>query len=120
MHAPAHPAGPSQLYGCAGELFNASNSRLMDWSYAGYMYGDNDVPTLPAMADMKDTFGAVGDGVTDDTAAFDLALTTIEAEGTLYLPPGTYVITRVSSCGRGGGPGGWSFMLWSAMGCGGC
>jgi hypothetical protein len=75
----------------------------MDWSYAGYMYGDNNVPTLPAMADMKDTFGAVGDGVTDDTAAFDLALTTIEAEGTLYLPPGTYVITRVGSCGRGGG-----------------
>jgi hypothetical protein len=47
------------------------------------------------MADIKATFGAKGDGVTDDTAAFELAFNTIPRQGTLLLPKGTYVITRV-------------------------
>lgn len=37
-------------------------------------------------------FGAVGDGVTDDTAAIQAALTAAEG-GTLYGPEGTYIIT---------------------------
>ncbi|KIZ02519.1 hypothetical protein MNEG_5438 [Monoraphidium neglectum] len=87
-------AGASSLYGCTGERFNRANSRLMDWSYAGYMYGDYDPPKNPIMADIKATFGAKGDGVTDDTAAFELAFNTIPRQGTLLLPKGTYVITR--------------------------
>jgi hypothetical protein len=35
-------------------------------------------------------FGAVGDGITDDTAAFTTALA---AHNTIYVPPGTYKIT---------------------------
>lgn len=50
------------------------------------------------MADLKTTFGAKGDGVTDDTAAFELAISTIARKGTILLPKGTYVITRVSAC----------------------
>ncbi|KAI8466265.1 MAG: hypothetical protein J3K34DRAFT_460951 [Monoraphidium minutum] len=88
------PQRASQLYGCGGERFNRANSRLMDWSFAGYMYGDYNPPNTPVMADVKATFGAKGDGVTDDTAAFELAISTIFRKGTLFVPRGTYVITR--------------------------
>ena len=41
-------------------------------------------------------FGAVGDGVTDDTAAFNAAFAALPAGGgTVTAPNGTYVITRV-------------------------
>jgi len=47
-----------------------------------------------ALAKLRDTvsvrdFGAVGDGVTDDTAAFQSAIN----NGPVYVPPGTYKIT---------------------------
>lgn len=38
----------------------------MDWSYAGYMAGEAPIPKLPLVGTVKD-FGAVGDGVADDT-----------------------------------------------------
>lgn len=41
--------------------------------------------------------GALGDGATDDTAAFEQALLQVKENGggVVYVPPGTYVITRV-------------------------
>src|SRR5690606_2550273 len=40
-------------------------------------------------------FGAVGDGVTDDTGAFEAAMMAVPASGAeLYLPLGSYLITR--------------------------
>lgn len=64
-------------------------------------YGDYDLPSkMPIMADVKATFGAKGDGVTDDTAAFELAINTIYRKGTLLVPKGVYVITRVRGMGR--------------------
>lgn len=38
-------------------------------------------------------YGAVGDGVTDDTVAMQAALTA-NADGLLYFPPGTYITTQ--------------------------
>jgi len=38
-------------------------------------------------------FGAVGDGVTDDTAAIQAAATSLTNGGILFFPPGTYKIT---------------------------
>jgi Pectate lyase superfamily protein/Chaperone of endosialidase len=38
-------------------------------------------------------FGAVGDGVTDDTAAFQLAANSINNKGCIYVPYGNYVIS---------------------------
>lgn len=90
------PSAPSSLYGCAGELWDKGTGRLLDWSYAGYMYGDYNPPQLPWLANIKTVFGAKGDGVSDDTAAFEYAFSTIASEGALLLPAGTYVITRVS------------------------
>jgi len=41
-------------------------------------------------------FGAVGDGVTDDTAAFNLAIAAVPSEGgTILIPSGTYKVTNI-------------------------
>lgn len=40
------------------------------------------------------SFGAVGDGVTDDTAAFEAALSGLGGPGTVHVPDGTYVVRR--------------------------
>lgn len=48
---------------------------------------------LPGAINVKDVaYGAVGDGVTDDTAAIQAAMTAA-ANGVLLLPPGTYKLT---------------------------
>ncbi|WIA28982.1 hypothetical protein OEZ86_011499 [Tetradesmus obliquus] len=39
-------------------------------------------------------FGAVGNGVADDTAAFEAAISAMPPQSTLLVPRGTYVITR--------------------------
>lgn len=44
-----------------------------------------------ATYNVKD-FGAVGDGVADDTTAFSLALQAASSGGAIYLPKGTYVV----------------------------
>ena len=44
-------------------------------------------------------YGAVGNGVTDDTAAFNSAISAVNTAGggTLFIPPATYAVTPVSS-----------------------
>ena len=63
--------------------------------------GPADIPSLAwekrsdwvnAKTDVKP--GAAGDGVADDTAALQAALDTVRDGSTVYLPPGTYRITR--------------------------
>jgi hypothetical protein len=43
--------------------------------------------------DVKEQYGAKGDGATNDTTAIDAAAAAMTGGGTLYLPPGTYVYT---------------------------
>lgn len=58
-------------------------------------------------------FGAVGDGTTDDTSAIAAAIAAAEAvQGTVFVPPGTYLITSQLTLsgpggltGAGGNPG---------------
>ena len=45
-------------------------------------------------------FGAKGDGVTDDTAALNLAKTAIAVGGTILFPTGSYVISSVDFTGK--------------------
>lgn len=80
----------SELWGRAGEKWTAE-SRLPDFSWAGYHQGKKPLPTLKPDCSVKD-FGAVGDGKTNDTKAFQKAIAQ-SAGKTILVPPGTYVIT---------------------------
>jgi len=49
------------------------------------------IPTIPAVVNVMD-FGATGDGVTDDSAAFQTAINTVAGQGAVEIPSGTYLI----------------------------
>jgi hypothetical protein len=56
------------------------------------------LPRASGYIDLKECFGAVGDGRTDDTAALQEAFQVLanrlpHAQHTLYLPPGTYLVS---------------------------
>lgn len=80
----------SDLWGSHGEKWSI-DSRLPDFSYAGYQRGEKPLPTLIPSCSVKD-FGAVGDGKTDDTRAFQQAIEQ-SAGKTILVPQGVYVIT---------------------------
>src|SRR5437660_1834280 len=74
---------------------------LRDSHVAGAPRGTLDQPEAPgpfaSWADAKRDFGAVGDGRTDDTGALQKALAALRppnGKAVLYLPAGTYRITR--------------------------
>lgn len=82
----------SGLWGEDGERWDPAG-RLPDFSYAGYRRGEAPLPTREPEASVKD-FGAMGDGIADDTQAFQKALR--EAAGkTIRVPAGTYLITDI-------------------------
>src|SRR5258708_4432473 len=75
--------GISDLWGTNGQLWNTM-SRLPDYSFAGYRSGRRALPNVPVTANVKD-FGAVGDGKTDDTAAFESAIAAVNVGGIFIL-----------------------------------
>lgn len=117
--AAARAATPvhSQLWGGDGERWEM-NGRLPDFSRAGYHRGERAIPNVPQVANVKD-FGAVGDGETDDTAAFNAAIEATE-RGAIFVPAGRYKITdyiRIAKSGvvlRGAGPD--QSVLWFPRG----
>lgn len=80
----------SELWGVAGELWK---QRLPDFSFAGYHFGETQPPHVPQVTDVKQ-FGAVGDGVTDDSQAFIRAIAATE-RGAIFVPPGRYLIRQI-------------------------
>jgi len=55
--------------------------------------GSGQPPGLAGVVNVKD-FSAVGDGVADDTVAIKRALATaLQSKGTIFFPPGVYLIT---------------------------
>jgi hypothetical protein len=76
------------------------------------------IPQVPAEASVRD-FGAVGDGVADDTAAIQAAIDATKA-GAVLVPPGRYLVTDIlwiRKSGlvlRGAGPG--KSVLWFPRG----
>jgi hypothetical protein len=84
------PAQHSELWGRGGEKWSPQ-SRLPDFSYAGYRRGEAPLPVRKAQADVK-SFGAVGDGVADDTAAFQKAIAASKGK-VLRVPAGRYKIS---------------------------
>jgi hypothetical protein len=85
-------AETSKLWGAKGELWSPS-SRLPDFSFAGYRSGETPIPSPAVSANVKD-FGAVGDGVADDSDAFIKAIANVKS-GAILIPAGRYKITRV-------------------------
>lgn len=91
LHAPEYATESlSQLWGVRGELWDPKG-RLPDFSYAGYQRGEKAIPSYPITANVKD-FGAIGDGKTDDTHAFQAAIAATSS-GAVWVPEGTYRIT---------------------------
>jgi hypothetical protein len=86
------PEGTSRLWGEAGELWSSAG-RLPDVSYAGYHAGERQIPTVPVKVNVRD-FGAVGDGVTDDSEAFLRAIDAV-SDGAVFIPDGRYLLTEV-------------------------
>ena len=89
---------------------------LPDYSYAGFRWGEQDLPALQATADVTH-FGAIPDDKTDDTEAIQRAIdSAIGDSGTvvLRLPPGRFLISDILFIerghfvlqGSGGGEGG--------------
>lgn len=95
--------GSSPLWSNGGSIWD--RNKLPDFSYAGYLSSSgapsaNEVtPELPTVINVKSfksktgiPYGAKGDGVTDDTAAFKAAIETAE-NGAIFIPNGEYKLT---------------------------
>ena len=89
----------SQLWGESGEKWTPQ-SRLPDFSYAGYRCGEKPLPMVPPGISVK-TFGAKGDGIADDTQAFLDAIEATSA-GAIEVPAGRYKITKILEIKRSG------------------
>jgi hypothetical protein len=89
----------SSLWGISGEKWTPEG-RLPDFSYAGYHAGERNIPDASARWDLKRDFHAAGDGQTDDSAALLKALESIPS-GVLFIPKGTYVISKRIDISKG-------------------
>ncbi len=84
------PTFPASLYAA---VFAAA---VASAPIAAHAMGDEEfVGPFASWANVETNYGAVGDGVTDDTAAIQTALNALgPTNPTLYLPAGTYRITQ--------------------------
>ena len=89
QNAAVQPA--AALWSDGGKTWN--RERLPDYSYAGYRAGEVALPKLPVVANVR-SFGAVGDGLHDDTDAFRRAIAETH-DGALLVPRGVYRLTSV-------------------------
>ena len=64
--------------------------RLADWDLAGY---NGTIPNPSQTADVM-SFGAVGDGITNDLPSIVSAINSLSGPGVVYFPPGQYLITN--------------------------
>ena len=91
--------GTSKLWGADGELWDPAGP-LPDFSFAGYQRGERPIPDRKAEVSVRD-FGAVGDGKTDDTAAFLKAIA--ESPGKVIgIPEGRFLITDILEIKKSG------------------
>lgn len=59
------------------------------------LFGDGNRPDT--VINVKDDFGAAGDGETEDTEAFQAAMNEAAGGGMVYVPPGEYLVRRVKT-----------------------
>jgi hypothetical protein len=82
---------------------------LETFAHAGHRGSRLAIPDVGNVVDVR-SFGAKGDGKTDDTAAFRLAVAAAPVGGALMIPPGTYLLRSSivfikNMVLRGAGPG---------------
>ncbi len=65
----------------------------MDWSYAGYRAGEATLPTLTPTLSVTD-HGATADDSSDDTAAFEAALSAAKSGDVIGIPAGKFIIKK--------------------------
>lgn len=80
------------MWGVKGEKLSPA-SRLPDFPHAGYRSCEKPVPAPEVKADVHD-FGGKGDGIMDDTKAFENAIASVN-DGSILVPVGRYVNSRV-------------------------
>jgi len=98
--------------GSAATVLAAAGSNQL---FRGVRFGPASHAPAPMESDMDDVnvaaYGAVGDGVTDDTAAFNSALSAGKSHNGIYVPMGKYVISGSLTVGAeemaGQFVGGW-------------
>src|SRR5262245_19075867 len=93
------PSQVSELWGRSGELWSP-RSRLPDFSFAGYHFGDDPIPDVPVRASVTD-FGARPNGDVDDSEAFLKAIAST-SNGAILIPAGRYILTQVLKLTRSG------------------
>lgn len=86
------PAEVSQLWGASGEKWTPE-SRLPDFSYAGYRRGEESFRIPTASISVAD-FGAKGDGRTDNTDAFKQAIARGQGK-VIRIPAGRFVLSDI-------------------------
>ncbi len=94
------PAPPAAVHSLFGDFLRDPDRHpnVPDVSYAGYAYGEADLPSPDGpLFDVRTApYGAAGDGRTDDTAAIRRALAAVGPKGgVVYLPAGTYLLSDV-------------------------
>ena len=99
FHLTLSAATTSALWGEHGEKWTPQ-SRLPDFSHAGYHNGEVPLPAI-AIATTVKKFGAIGDGTTDDTAAFRRAISATE-RGAILIPEGRYLLTDTIAIAKSG------------------
>lgn len=92
--------GDQMLFTIGNSVNNGVVSSTVGFTPSGTGAVARDVQSkLRDMVSVKD-FGAVGDGVTDDTAAIQAAITAAKAAngGTVFFPAGTYICASQLTC----------------------
>jgi hypothetical protein len=98
----------SGLWGKNAETW--SKNKIPDFTWAGYRQGAKQIPNYQSVINVM-SFGAAGDGKTDNTIAFRKAIQQCRKEQALFIPAGNYllsdtlVICKSKVCIRGEGPG---------------
>lgn len=77
--------------GTNGQVLTADSTQGTGLKWAALPSNSSYVQKGDLVFNVKD-YGAMGDGATDDTAAINSAISAATNGGTIYLPPGTYVV----------------------------
>ncbi|KAL4458888.1 hypothetical protein ABPG75_013753 [Micractinium tetrahymenae] len=89
----------SKMWGKKGESWSPAGP-ISDWSYAGYAAGDQPIPSYTDRVINVASWGAVADGNTDSSTAFQKAIDAASKQAapgagvTVEVPPGRFVLKK--------------------------